>query len=243
MTEAPKAALVTGAAGGIGAAICERLRTDGFLVVALDRLPAPAADVSVEVDLADLEALAEVGRRLCDEHPVGAVVHNAAVQHLGAVGELSPELWLETFRVNVVAADILVGAARARLESARGSVVVVGSVHGRATTPGITAYATTKAGLEGWVRAAALDLAPGIRVNAVVPGAIDTPKLREGFARWGADAETRMAVLEERTPLARVGDPGEVASAVSFLVSDQASFITGASLALDGGATVRLASE
>jgi NAD(P)-dependent dehydrogenase (short-subunit alcohol dehydrogenase family) len=242
VTEAPKAALVTGAAGGIGAAICERLRADGFLVIGLDRLPSPAADMSVEIDLADLAALAEAGRQLCDEHPVAALVHNAAVQHLGGVGELSPELWLDSFRVNVLAADVLVGAARAGLEAAHGSVVVVGSVHGRATTPGITAYATSKAALEGWVRAAALDLAPSIRVNAVVPGAIDTPKLREGFARWGADAEGRMAVLEERTPLGRIGNAREVASGVAFLVSD-GGFVTGATLVVDGGATVRLGSE
>jgi NAD(P)-dependent dehydrogenase (short-subunit alcohol dehydrogenase family) len=242
VTEAAKAALVTGAAGGIGAAICQQLQADGFRVIGLDRRPSPAADVSVEVDLADLGALAEVGRRLCEEHAVEAVVHNGAVQPLGGVGELPPEPWLEAFRVNVLAADVLVGAARARLDASAGSVVVIGSVHGRETTRGIAPYSTTKAALEGWVRAAALDLAPRIRVNAVVPGAIDTPKLREGFARWGADADARFAVLEERTPLGRVGAAEEVAAAVGFLVS-RPGFTTGATLVIDGGATVRLASE
>ena len=122
-------------------------------------------------------------------------------------------------------------------------MVAIGSVHGRATTPGIAAYSTTKAALEGWVRAAALDLAPRIRVNAVIPGAIDTPKLREGFARWGSGAAERFAVLEQRTPLNRVGQAAEVASAVAFLVSDRAAFATGTSLVIDGGATTRLGSE
>ena len=112
-----------------------------------------------------------------------------------------------------------------------------------ATTPGIAAYSTTKAALEGWVRAAALDLAPRIRVNAVVPGAIDTPKLREGFARWGSEAAERLAVLEERTPLSRVGTAQEVASLVSFLTSEQSRFTTGGSFVVDGGATIRLGSE
>jgi len=121
--------------------------------------------------------------------------------------------------------------------------VVISSVHGRATSGGVTAYATTKAALEGWVRSAAMDLGPGIRVNAVAPGAIDTAKLREGFARWGESAEARKAVLRERTALRRIGEPSDVAGAVSFLIGDDARFVTGAVLVVDGGATARLGSE
>ena len=122
-------------------------------------------------------------------------------------------------------------------------MVVVSSVHARATTGGLTAYATSKAALEGWVRSAALDLGPEIRVNAVAPGAIDTAKLSEGFARWGESAEERKAVLRERTALRRIGEPADVAAAVSFLIGDDARFITGSVLVVDGGATARLGSE
>jgi len=94
------------------------------------------------------------------------------------------------------------------------------------------------------VRSAALDLGPSIRVNAVAPGAIDTAKLREGFARWGEEsAEERKAILRQRTALRRIGEPSEVAGAVSFLIGDDARFVTGAVLVVDGGATARLGSE
>jgi NAD(P)-dependent dehydrogenase (short-subunit alcohol dehydrogenase family) len=239
-----RAALVTGAAGGIGLALSAKLRAEGFFVIGLDRAPSPSADLGVEVDLSDLDALAGVGRELSAGHEIEALVHNAAQQPLGGVGELSTATWLDAFRVNVLAADVLVGTSRARLDAAAGSIVVVGSVHGRATTPGIAAYATTKAALEGWVRAASLDLAPRVRVNAVVPGAIDTPKLQDGFARWGEEnAASRRQLLLDRTPLKALGAAHDVAAAVAFLVSDEARFITGASLVVDGGVTAGLSSE
>jgi NAD(P)-dependent dehydrogenase (short-subunit alcohol dehydrogenase family) len=163
---------------------------------------------------------------------------------VAGAGQTSLAEWTETLRVNVIAIDALVSGTRGSLASNDGSVVVVSSVHARATTGGLTAYATTKAALEGWVRSAALDLGPEIRVNAVAPGAIDTPKLREGFARWGDEsAEERKAVLRERTALGRIGDPADVAGAVSFLIGDDARFVTGAVLIVDGGATARLGSE
>ena len=239
-----RAALVTGAAGGIGTSICTRLRSDGFTVVGLDRTLSPAADVPVEVDLGDLTALAAVAAELCAAHDVQTVVHNAAVQHLGGAGEVSPDEWLETFRVNVLAADVLTGAARERLAAASGAVVVVSSVHARTTTRGIASYATSKAALEGWVRAAALDLAPAIRVNAVAPGAIDTPKLREGFARWGEQsAAERLQVLLDRTPMASLGATDDIAAAVAFLASPEARFVTGVTLHVDGGVSAALSSE
>ncbi|MBB3607018.1 NAD(P)-dependent dehydrogenase (short-subunit alcohol dehydrogenase family) [Mycolicibacterium sp. BK556] len=239
-----RAVIVTGAAGGIGAALCQRARTDGYLAIGLDQNAATEADVDIQVDLRDTDRLAELGTQLAEEYELKAIVHNAAVQPMAGAGETSVTEWSDTFRVNVIAVDALVSTTRRSLAVHDGSVVVVGSVHARATTRGITAYATTKAALEGWVRAAALDLGPEIRVNAVTPGAIDTAKLREGFARWGDDvAEERRAVLCERTALRRIGEPSDVAGAVSFLIGDDARFVTGAVLVVDGGATARLGSE
>ena len=237
------AIIVTGAAGGIGAAICQRVRSDGYIAIGLDRDVATDADVDVRIDLRESERLIELGRELARAYPVKAVIHNAAVQPLAGAGQTSLSEWTDALRVNVIAVDALVSGTLGSLATNDGSVVVVSSVHARATTGGLTAYATSKAALEGWVRSAALDLGPEIRVNAVAPGAIDTAKLREGFARWGASAEERKAVLRERTALRRIGEPADVAAAVSFLIGDDARFITGSVLVVDGGATARLGSE
>jgi NAD(P)-dependent dehydrogenase (short-subunit alcohol dehydrogenase family) len=238
-----RAVIVTGAAGGIGAALCERMRKDGYIAIGIDRHDALAADIHLQVDLGKSEQLVDVGRELARNYELKAVVHNGAVQPLGGAGETPWDEWANALRVNVIAVDALMSGARENLAANEGSVVVISSVHGRATTGGITAYATTKAALEGWVRSAAMDLAPEIRVNAVAPGAIDTAKLREGFARWGESAEERKTILRQRTALHRIGEPSEVAGAVSFLIGDDARFITGTVLVVDGGATARLGSE
>lgn len=239
-----KAVVVTGAAGGIGAAVCRRLRHDGYLTIGMDCAPCCAADLDLRIDLRDTDGIIELGGRLAREHDVKAIVHNAAVQPIAAAGRTAVGDWLDTVRVNLLAVDALLAGTRDSLATTSGSVVVISSVHARATTGGITAYATTKAAVEGWVRSAAIDLAPAIRVNAVAPGAIDTAKLHQGFARWGTEsAERRKAALAERTPLRRIGESRDVAGAVSFLLGEDASFITGTTLVVDGGATARLASE
>lgn len=239
-----RAVVITGAAGGIGTALCERARRDGYIAIGIDCVPTSGADVAIRQDLRESEQLIALGRELAKDYDLRAVVHNAAVQPIAAAGDTCVTDWLETLRVNVIAVDMLVAGTRGSLAANDGSIVVVGSVHGRATTGGVTAYATSKAALEGWVRSAALDLGPGIRVNAVAPGAIDTAKLREGFARWGEEsAEQRKVVVRQRTALGRIGDPHDVAGAVSFLIGDDARFVTGTVLIVDGGATARLGSE
>jgi NAD(P)-dependent dehydrogenase (short-subunit alcohol dehydrogenase family) len=220
------------------------MRKDGYIAIGIDQNSAVEADVDLRVDLRESEQLISLGRELARDYELKAIVHNGAVQPIAGAGETSLIEWADALRVNVIAVDALVAGTRQNLAANDGSVVVVGSVHGRATTGGLTAYATTKAALEGWVRSAALDLGPGVRVNAVVPGAINTAKLREGFARWGDEsAEERKAILRQRTALRKIGEPDDVAGPVSFLIGENARFITGAVLVVDGGATARLGSE
>jgi NAD(P)-dependent dehydrogenase (short-subunit alcohol dehydrogenase family) len=239
-----KAVIVTGSAGGIGAALCERMKADGYFTIGIDRHYSPAADEAIELDMTKSEELRDVGRDLASRFELKAIIHNAAMQPIGGAGDTTLENWFDALRVNVIASDALASGTRMSLSAADGSIVVISSVHARATSGGITAYATTKAALEGWVRSAALDLGPNIRVNAIAPGAIDTAKLREGFARWGeTESEVRKDILRERTALGRIGDPEEVAAAASFLIGDDAKFITGITLVVDGGASARLGSE
>ena len=244
MTRESKVIVVTGSAGGIGQAITAKLEERGHRVIGLDRAGCRPESHDHQIDMADTEALLSLARDLAGGYDIGALVHNAAVQPLGAVGETPVAEWIEALRVNVLAADVLAGAFRESMATQSGSVVVVSSVHARATTGGITAYATTKAALEGWVRSAALDLGPEVRVNAIAPGAVDTAKLREGFDRWGPDiADGRRAVLRERTALGRIADPIEIAEVVQFLIGGQSAFMTGSVLTIDGGASARLGSE
>jgi NAD(P)-dependent dehydrogenase (short-subunit alcohol dehydrogenase family) len=122
------------------------------------------------------------------------------------------------------------------LEAAVGSVVNIASIHAVATKPGFVCYATSKAALVGLTRAMAVDLGPRIRVNALLPAAVDTPMLRESFS----GSETALGELGRMHPAGRIARPEEVARAAVFLASDQASFMTGAAVHVDGGIAGRL---
>lgn len=229
--------VVTGAAGGIGAAICDLFDGAGWDVVAVDRVDLDRRG-AVTVDLADPALVIE---RLGQLERVDALVNNAAIQLFKPIVATSVSDWDEVSAVNLRGPFVCLKACYEQLVRARGSVVNVASVHATATSRSIAAYAASKGGLTAFTRAAALELAPlGVRVNAVLPGAVDTPALQAGFART-PDAEERVL---ERTPLGRVGDARDIAEAVLFLADNRrASFITGQELVVDGGALAQLSTE
>jgi NAD(P)-dependent dehydrogenase (short-subunit alcohol dehydrogenase family) len=229
--------VVTGAAGGIGTATCDLLESYGWGVIAVDRLlvDRPGA---LQVDIADADAVAAALSAL---PRVDALVNNAALQLYKSLLDTTVEEWDAVAAVNIRGAFVCLKAVHSQLAAARGSVVNVGSVHASATSHSIAAYAATKGGLSAFTRAAAIEMAPlGVRVNAVLPGATDTPALRAGFVR-NVNAEQ---VLVDRTPLKRIGHPRDVAQAIAFLIDrDRSGFITGQELGIDGGALARLSTE
>jgi NAD(P)-dependent dehydrogenase (short-subunit alcohol dehydrogenase family) len=245
-------ALVTGACGGIGGAVGDLLHARGWRVTGLDVRPRPPGQVAtedwlaVEVDVADRRALREAVTAARAAGPITAIVHAAAVQPVGPAGGLDLDVWQRCLQVNVLALEQLVAECLDDLRRAHGAVVAVSSVHARATTRDMAAYATSKAALEGWTRAAALDLAPDVRVNAVAPGAVNTPMLVEGFVRRAGEGsvEQAMSLLAGRTPLGVVAQPVQLARLVAALLDDDVTgFVTGAVFAADGGALLKLGTE
>jgi NAD(P)-dependent dehydrogenase (short-subunit alcohol dehydrogenase family) len=242
--------VVTGAAGGVGHATAELFHREGWYVVGIDRKPHPA-DMDVDrfevVDLAQNSNVEETFAAIdADLGRIDALVNNAAIQIAKPMVETTAAEWDLIMDTNVRMAFRTMLAAHPRLQERGGSVVNVSSIHAVATSRSIAVYAASKGALVALTRAAALEMAADrIRVNAVLPGAVDTPMLRAGMlARADRTVEESMAILSSKTPLGRIGRAEEIAQAILFLADpDRSSFITGQLLLVDGGAAARLSTE
>jgi NAD(P)-dependent dehydrogenase (short-subunit alcohol dehydrogenase family) len=240
-----KVVLVTGAASGIGLATALRFGAEGAHVVLVDRdaaaLPAASGklrergtgttmelecDVSAEQYVAHAaeQVMARFGR-------LDVVVNNAGLMIFKPIEELSGTDWIKVLQVDLLGAFFFIKQAFLHMQ-AGGTIVNVSSVHALETEPNVAPYAAAKAALLSLTRSAALEGIPkGIRVNAILPGAIDTPML------WN---NPQVKSGAEHIDAADVGKPGDVAGAVAFLASSESSFINGASLLVDGGRLCRL---
>jgi 3-oxoacyl-[acyl-carrier protein] reductase len=240
---AGKSALVIGAARGIGAGIAERLAEEGARIVIADvEVDAGGATAKklggqfVRTDVSNPSQVTAAVKRAVDAHgTLDILVQNAGIYPWTLIENISPEEWDRVLSVNLKGVFLAAQAALPIMKAARyGRMVFTSSITGpRVTMPGHGHYSASKAGINGFIRAAALEFAPyGITVNGIEPGNILTENVQ---AERSADYIRSMA---ESIPLGRFGTLRDVANAVLFLASDDASYITGTTIVIDGGQTL-----
>ena len=246
--------LVTGAAGGIGRATVSLFAEKGWRVIGVDRSEFdntfPSTGLFIRADISraeDMQSIFEKAHAFTES--LEALINNAALQVAKPLVETSVEEWDAVMASNLRSVFLGVKLAHPLLKAGSGSAIInVSSVHAIQTSANIAAYAASKGGLLALTRAMAIEFAPdSIRVNAVLPGAVDTPMLRSGLGRGHlghGDVQERLDNLARKTVSGKVGRPEEIAHAIYFLAdNEQSSFMTGQALVVDGGATARLSTE
>ncbi|HYG51375.1 MAG TPA: acetoacetyl-CoA reductase [Flavobacteriales bacterium] len=245
-----KVALVTGGTGGMGTAICERLYKDGYTVVANyrdftkamkwreeakkwreDQLRMGFEMKIVEGDISNFKSAQKMVKQITEEvGPVDVLINNGGITRDAALHKMTPEQWYEVINTNL---NSLFNCSRLVIDGmiakGWGRIISISSVNGQKGQFGQTNYAATKAGMYGFSKSLALEVAKkGITVNTVSPGYIGTQMV------MAIKEEIREKIIAQ-VPQARLGTPEEVAAAVAYLASDDARYITGANIAINGG--------
>jgi 2-hydroxycyclohexanecarboxyl-CoA dehydrogenase len=238
-------ALVTGGAGGIGAATCRRLGAEGARVAVTDMNAAGAKDVagelngmSYELDVRDGESIAAAVRAAEEElGPIDILVNNAGYDEFGFFVNTDEAMWDRVLGVNLRGVIAVTHAVLPGMQERRGGRIVnVASEAGRVGSSGSGIYSAAKAGVIGFTKAIARESARyGVTCNAVAPGPIETPLLMQAPQVLGDVGQKLVDTMVGSTVLRRLGQPDEVAAAITFLASDDASFVTGQALGVSGG--------
>lgn len=236
--EAGRRALVTGGAGGIGAAVCRQLVQDGMSVVFCDRDAAQGETLATAIGAIfvcmDVTDQAAVEHLFAGNGPFDVLVNNVGVDQHAFFTDTTHQDWRALLAINLETAFAFTHAALPAMQaSGYGRIVNVSSEAGRLGSKGGAVYAAAKAGMIGFTRSIARENARyGITANAVLPGPVRTPMVERGIAGQG---DRLLRAMEGLTLMKRLGEPEEVATAVAFLASSRASFITGEALGVSGG--------
>ena len=237
---AQRAVLVVGGGSGIGRGCAEFLAEQGWTVAVIDlrrpdTLPAGTAAFG-EADVRDADALEQaVADAEQQVGELGAGVYAAGTARVTPFLEIEPKEWSLVLDVNLTGSYNFLRTTARRLADRGGALVAISSVDAEHPVAGLAHYCAAKAGVESLVRVAALELAPrGVRVNVVAPGVVKTPLMEPLLERPGVHDD-----FLEHIPLGRIAEPADVAATVAFLLSDEASYVTGHTLKVDGGMSLR----
>lgn len=235
-----KVVIVTGSSGGIGSSIVNHFRTKNWITVGIDLFDNQNTDLFIEADLTKPDiTFIDIILEKCGR--IDCLVNNAAIQICKSWEDYNDEDWNNTLNCNLKSCYLLSKICKDHLKKTKGSIVNICSIHCISTSNNIGLYAVSKAALQGLTKSMSLEyIKDTIRVNCILPGAINTPMLMEGINR-SQNPKKALQKLKNSCPFGDIGKPKDVAKAVYFLTKSK--FSIGSSLVLDGGVSIKLSSE